>query len=125
MTAKDLDIALDFESVRARGSRLGTGAMIVVSEGTSILRKTAEYVAFFANNSCGQCPSCKIGTHQISRILERIDSGAGRATDLQVLENLTHLLPGSGRCGLVDGAATVLASSLATFREEYDRAIGR
>ncbi len=125
LTARDLDIALDFESVRARGSRLGTGAMIVVSEGTSILRKTAEYVAFFANNSCGQCSSCKIGTHQISRILERIDSGAGRATDLQVLENLTHLLPGSGRCGLVDGAATVLASSLASFREEYDRAIGR
>jgi NADH-quinone oxidoreductase subunit F len=123
LTARDLDVALDFESVRARGSRLGTGAMIVISEGTSILRKTAEYIAFFANNSCGQCPSCKIGTHQISRILERIDSGAGRATDLQVLENLIRLLPGSGRCGLIDGAVTVLASSLATFREEYDRAV--
>ena len=123
LTARDLDVALDFDSLRARGSRLGTGAMIVVGEGTSILRKTAEYVAFFAANSCGQCSSCKIGTHQVSRILERIEAGAGRPTDLAALENLTQLLPGSGRCGLVDGAATVLASSLATFPEEYRRAL--
>ncbi|PZP44331.1 MAG: NADH-quinone oxidoreductase subunit F [Azospirillum brasilense] len=124
LTDRDLDVALDFDSLRARGSRLGTGAMIVVGEGTSILRKTAEYVAFFAANSCGQCSSCKIGTHQVSRILERIEAGAGRPTDLAALENLTRLLPGSGRCGLVDGAATVLASSLATFRSEYEKALG-
>lgn len=123
LTAQDLDVPLDFEHIRARGSSLGTGAMIVVSEGTSILRKTAEYVAFFANNSCGQCSSCKIGTHQISRILARIEGGTGRATDLSALENLTELLPGSGRCGLVDGAATVARSSLTTFREEYERAL--
>jgi NADH-quinone oxidoreductase subunit F len=119
LTDRDLDIALDFESLAARGSRLGTGAMIVVGEGTSILRKTAEYVAFFA------ATSCKIGTHQVSRLLERIDAGAGRPADLDALENFTRLLPGSGRCGLVDGAATVLASSLATFRSEYERAVGR
>ncbi len=123
LTAKDLDVPLDFENLRARGSRLGTGAMIVVGDGTSILRKTAEYVAFFAASSCGQCPSCKIGTHQVSRILERLDGGAGRAGDLAALENLAHMLPGSGRCGLVDGAATVLASSLATFRPEYEAAL--
>ena len=103
LTDRDLDMALDFDSLSARGSRLGTGAMIVVGEGTSILRKTAEYVAFFAANSCGQCPSCKIGTHQVSRLLERIDAGAGRPSDLEALENFTRLLPGSGRCGLVDG----------------------
>ncbi len=125
LTDRDLDIALDFDSLAARGSRLGTGAMIVVGEGTSILRKTAEYVAFFAANSCGQCPSCKIGTHQVSRLLERIDAGAGRPADLEALESFTRLLPGSGRCGLVDGAATVLASSLATFRSEYERAVTR
>ncbi|SUE42857.1 complex I 51 kDa subunit family protein [Roseomonas gilardii] len=124
LTGRDLDVALDFDSLRARGSRLGTGAMIVVGEGTSILRKTAEYVAFFAANSCGQCSSCKIGTHQVARILERIEAGAGRPADLAALENLTRLLPGSGRCGLVDGAATVLASSLATFRSEYEKALG-
>jgi NADH-quinone oxidoreductase subunit F len=123
LTPADLDVPLDFDSVRERGSRLGTGAMIVVSEGTSILRKTAEYVAFFAANSCGQCPPCKIGTYQVSRLLERIEAGVGRPSDLIALENLAHLLPGSGRCALVDGAATVLASSLRTFRGEYESSL--
>ncbi len=123
LTAADRDVALDFDSLRAHGSRLGTGAMIVIGEGTSIVRRTAEYIAFFANGSCGQCPPCKIGTHQAARILERIEEGAGQPGDLEALENLVAVLPGSGRCGLVDGAATVLASSLATFRHEYERAI--
>lgn len=123
LTAADLDVALDFDSLRARGSRLGTGAMIVVGTDTSIVRKTAEYVAFFADSSCGQCPSCKIGTHQAARLLQRIEQGWGQPDDLQALDNLVALLPGSGRCGLVDGAATVLASSLQTFRHEYERAL--
>lgn len=59
LTKNHLDVALDFESVRARGSRLGTGAMIVVSEGTSIVRKVAEYVDFFSHGSCGQCPRAR------------------------------------------------------------------
>jgi NADH-quinone oxidoreductase subunit F len=123
LTEADLDVAMDFDSLRARGSRLGTGAMIVVGEGTSILRKTAEYVGFFAESSCGQCPPCKIGTFQIARLLQRIEAGHGHAGDINALRNLAALLPGSGRCGLVDGAATVLASSLQTFPEEYARAV--
>jgi NADH-quinone oxidoreductase subunit F len=123
LTARDLDAPMDFDSLRARGSRLGTGAMIVVGEGTSILRKTAEYVGFFAASSCGRCPPCKIGTHQVARLLARIEAGHGQPGDIDALRNLAALLPGSGRCGLVDGAATVLASSLATFPEEYDRAV--
>lgn len=123
LTEADLDVAMDFDSLRARGSRLGTGAMIVVGEGTSILRKTAEYVGFFAASSCGQCPPCKVGTFQVARLLERLEAGSGGPGDLEALRNLAALLPGSGRCGLVDGAATVLASSLATFPEEYQRAL--
>jgi NADH-quinone oxidoreductase subunit F len=123
LTARDLDAPMDFDSLRARGSRLGTGAMIVVGEGTSILRKTAEYVGFFAESSCGQCPPCKVGTYQVARLLARIEAGHGTASDVEALRHLAALLPGSGRCGLVDGAATVLASSLATFPEEYARAV--
>ena len=120
LTKHHLDVALDFESVRARGSRLGTGAMIVVSEGTSIVRKVAEYVDFFSHGSCGQCPPCKGGTFQLTRLLNRIDTGRGVRADLAALENLCGLLPGSGRCGLVDGAVTVVASSLQQFRDEYE-----
>ena len=119
LTLRDLDVALDFDSVRARRSRLGTGAMIVISEGTSIVRKVAEYVAFFANGSRGQCPSCKCGTFQMARLLERIATGRGSGADRQALEHLCSILPGSGRCGLIEGAVTVVKSSIETFPEEY------
>jgi NADH-quinone oxidoreductase subunit F len=121
LTKRDLDVPLDFDSVRSRRSQLGTGAMIVISEGTSIVRKVAEYVEFFANGSCGQCPPCKGGTFQMTRLLNRIDTGRGVRHDLDALENLCHILPGSGRCSLIDGAVTVVASSLRTFRDEYER----
>jgi NADH-quinone oxidoreductase subunit F len=120
LTKRDLDVALDFDSVRQRRSRLGTGAMIVVSEGTSIVRKVADYVNFFAQGSCGQCPPCKGGTFQLTRLLNRIDTGRGVRADLEALESLCRILPGSGRCGLIDGAVTVVESSLQQFREEYD-----
>ena len=119
LTARDLDVALDFDSVRARRSRLGTGAMIVISEGTSIVRKVAEYIDFFANGSCGQCPPCKAGTFQMARLLDRVDSGRAVPADLAALYNLCQILPGSGRCGLIDGAVTVVESSLHTFPAEY------
>ena len=119
LTRRDLDVPLDFDSVRARQSRMGTGAMIVISEETSIVRKVAEYVDFFANGSCGQCPPCKGGTLQLSRLLNRIDTGKGIQADLDALADLCRILPGSGRCGLIDGAVTVVESSLRTFPEEY------
>jgi NADH-quinone oxidoreductase subunit F len=121
LTAADLDVALDFESVRARGSRLGTGAMIVVSEGTSIPRKVAEYVEFFAHGSCGQCTSCKAGTFQLAELLRRVESGFATQADLRAMRALCGLLPGSGRCGLIDGAVTVVASSLERFGAEYEK----
>ncbi|AZS51596.1 NADH-quinone oxidoreductase subunit F [Entomomonas moraniae] len=119
LTNEDLDVCMDFDSLKAKGSSLGTGAMIVISEGTSIVRKVAEYVDFFAAGSCGQCTSCKTGTYQLSRLLRRIDTGSGLQTDLHALESLCTLLPRSGRCALIDGAATVVSSSLQQFKEEY------
>jgi NADH-quinone oxidoreductase subunit F len=94
--------------------------MIVVSEGTSIVRKVAEYVSFFAQGSCGQCPPCKGGTFQLMRLLNRLDTGRAVRADLEALENLCRILPGSGRCGLIDGAVTVVESSVSQFREEYE-----
>lgn len=121
LTAADLDAPLDFDSLRERHASLGTGAMIVISAGTSIVRKVAEYVDFFANGSCGQCPPCKTGTYQLAQLLRRIDTGSGLNRDLQALESLCRLLPGSGRCALIDGAVCVVRSSLEQFGEEYRR----
>ncbi len=123
LTPDDLDVALDFDSLRERGAALGTGAMIVVSEGTGIVKRVAEYVRFFAHSSCGQCPSCKTGTATISRLLDRIDTGQGTAADMATLETLCAMLPGSGRCHLVNGVVQLLESSFRHFRQEYRQAL--
>lgn len=123
LTPEDLDVNLDFESLRERGSSLGTGAMIVVSEGTGMVKRVAEYARFFAHSSCGQCPSCKTGTATISRLLDRIDTGRGTAADLETLETLCRMLPGSGRCHLVNGVVQLLDSSFRHFRHEYEHAL--
>lgn len=123
LTPVDLDVALDFDSLRARGGSLGTGAMIVISEGTGVVKRVTEYVRFFAHSSCGQCPSCKTGTATMSRLLDRIDTGRGTAADLNTLENLCAMLPGSGRCHLINGTVQLVDSAFHHFREEFLQAL--
>lgn len=123
LTPEDLDVPLDFASVRERGSSLGTGAMIVVSEGTGIVKRVTEYVNFYAHSSCGQCPPCKTGTFYISQLLNKIDTGQAKGTDLDSLINLCKILPGSGRCHLLDGAIKIVDSSLNHFEHEYKSAL--
>lgn len=123
LTPVDLDVAMDFDSLRARGANLGTGAMIVISEGTGIVKRVAEYERFFAHSSCGQCNSCKVGTATMSRLLDRIDTGCGTATDLTTLKNLCTMLPGSGRCHLINGAVQLLDSAFHHFPDEFKQAL--
>ncbi len=123
LTPKDLDVPLDFDSVHARGSSLGTGAMIVVSEGTGIVKRVTEYVNFYAHSSCGQCPPCKTGTFYISQLLNKIDTGQASSYDLDSLINLCKILPGSGRCHLLDGAIKIVDSSLLHFVDEYKHSL--
>jgi len=123
LTEKDLDVHLDFKSVSERRSSLGTGAMIVVSRGTGIVKRVAQYVDFFAQESCGQCPACKTGTYYMSQLLGEIDTGRGSKADLDNLIDLCRILPGGGRCHLLDGAVKVVESSLYHFRNEYEEAL--
>ncbi len=125
LTPKDLDVPLDYENVAARDSSLGTGAMIVISEGTGIVKRVAEYVNFFAHSSCGQCPPCKNGTFYAAQLLTRIDTGKGSRADLDALMNLCNMLPGAGRCHMLDGAMKVLQSSMQHFMHEYEQAVDR
>lgn len=123
LTPVNLDVNLDFDSLRACGGSLGTGAMIVISEGTGVVKRVAEYMRFFAHSSCGQCPPCKTGTATMSRLLDRIDTGRGTAADLATLENLCRMLPGSGRCHLISGTVQLLDSSFRHFHHEYRQAL--
>ncbi len=125
LTPEDIDVPLDFDSVHERGSSLGTGAMIVVSEGTGIVKRVTEYVNFYAHSSCGQCPPCKTGTFYISQLLNKINTGQASSVDLESLINLCKILPGSGRCHLLDGAVKIVDSSLLHFADEYKSSLKR
>lgn len=125
LTERDLDTALSWDALRACGARLGTGAMIVVAGGTGIAGRVAGYARFFAASSCGQCPPCTIGTRQLAQLLERIADGNGIPADLDQVRNLCRMLPGSGRCGLVDAACTVVESSMSRLPDDYTLAVGR
>jgi NADH-quinone oxidoreductase subunit F len=120
---KDLDVHLDFNSVKKKRASLWTGAMIVVSLGTGIVKRVAQYLDFFARASCGQCPSCTTGTYYMSQLLNKIDTGDGTRADLNKLLGLCRILPGSGQCQLLDGAVKVVDSSLYHFKAEYENAL--
>ncbi len=120
LTAEHLDVALDFESVAAAGSLLGTGAIIVMDETDCIVEATRRLVQFYAHESCGKCTPCREGTWWVSRVLARIERGYGRAEDLPLLDELGHNILFKAFCALADGAVSPIQSSLAHFRDEYE-----
>jgi NADH-quinone oxidoreductase subunit F len=123
LTDEHLDVGLDFESVAAAGSMLGTGAIIVMDETDCIVEATRRLVAFYAHESCGKCTPCREGTWWGSRVLERIENGLGRPEDLPLLDDLGKNILFRAFCALADGAVSPIQSSLQHFRDEYERHI--
>ena len=120
LTAEHLDVPLDFESVQAAGSLLGTGAVIVIDETDCIFEATRRMMRFYAHESCGKCTPCREGTWWVSRVLSRIENGYGREEDLPLLEDQCGNMLFKGFCALLDGAVSPLESSLRHFRAEYE-----
>jgi NADH-quinone oxidoreductase subunit F len=123
LTDEHQDVALDFESVAAAGSLLGTGAIIVVDETDCIVEATRRLVAFYAHESCGKCTPCREGTWWVSRVLGRIESGYGRSEDLPLLDDIGKNILFRAFCALADGAVSPIQSSLKYFRDEYEQHI--
>jgi len=123
LTDEHLDVGLDFESVQAAGSLLGTGAVIVMDETDCIVEATRRLVEFYAHESCGKCTPCREGTWWGSRVLGRIESGFGREEDLPLLDDLGTNILFRAFCALADGAVSPIQSSLKYFRDEYEQHI--
>ncbi|HEY8484393.1 MAG TPA: NADH-quinone oxidoreductase subunit NuoF [Longimicrobiales bacterium] len=117
--ADEIDIPLDYESVAKAGSMLGTASVIVMHDGTCILKQVRRIVEFYAHESCGQCTPCREGTEWLARILRRIEAGAGTEEDLDLLLDVGKNMTGTTICVLSDSAAAPVASSIRKFREEY------
>ena len=120
LTDEHLDIRLDFESVAAAGSLLGTGAIIVMDETDCIVEATRRLLQFYAHESCGKCTPCREGTWWVSRVLARIEQGYGRQEDLSLLDDLGTNILFRAFCALADGAVSPIQSSLRWFRDEYE-----
>jgi len=120
LPADQVDILLDFDTLKEAGSGLGTGAVIVMAENACMVRAAIEYTRFFARESCGQCPPCELGTVHLAEILEKIESGKGSEKDVEQVKQVCTMIKGRGQCFLLTGAAISVESIFHHFRGEFD-----
>jgi NADH-quinone oxidoreductase subunit F len=118
-TGEHLDVPMDFESVGAAGSMLGTRALQIFDETTCVVRATLRWTEFYAGESCGKCTPCREGTFWMVRILERLESGHGTEEDIDKLLDICDNMLGRVFCPLGDGAISPVVSSIKYFRDEY------
>lgn len=127
MSAEEQDVKLDFEEIRKTGCLgLGTAAVTVMDDQTSMVDYLYNTSRFFAHESCGQCTPCREGTAWMYKTFKRIKAGGGRLEDLDVLGQMANnmgLTPGTTICGLADGAAWPVKNVLAKFRPELEEYI--
>jgi len=123
LTPEQLDTPMDFESLVEAGSMLGTGAIVVIEEGTCMVEVARRLTAFFAHESCGQCTPCRVGTQRLKEILTRIVRGQGKPDDLNLLEEICAGIVGNTLCPMGDAAVNPVLSSLKHFRGEYEHYI--
>jgi NADH-quinone oxidoreductase subunit F len=119
LTETHLDTPMDFESIQAAGSLLGTGAVIVLDERDCVIDAALRFTQFYAHESCGKCTPCREGTWWLTKILYRMENGGGRLDDLEVLQDIGDNMLFKNFCALGDGAVSPIHSSLKYFRDEY------
>jgi len=115
-----LDSPVDYESLTAAGSIMGSGGMIVADEDTCMVDLTKYFLSFTQAESCGKCPPCRVGTRQMLGILERITQGEGKPGDIEQLERLAKTVKQSALCGLGQTAPNPVLTTIRYFRDEYE-----
>jgi len=118
-TEEHLDTPLDFESVGAAGSMLGTRALQIFDETTCVVRAVGRWIAFYAHESCGKCTPCREGNFWMVQVLDRLENGEGTEADVEKLLDICDNLLGRSFCALGDGATSPVMSSIKYFRDEY------
>ena len=119
LTEKSLDLPIDFETLTANGSMMGSGGMIVMDEDDCVVDVARFYMDFCVDESCGKCSPCRIGTTQILHLLEKIANGNGDEADLVKLNDIGAAMTKASLCMLGGSAANPTLSTLKNFREEY------
>ena len=120
MPASQLDTPLDYESLNAVGTFLGSGGVIVIDDQTCIVDALWNMIRFYRHESCGKCTPCREGTYWMAEVLERLEKGEGRETDIDLLADVADNILGKSFCALGDAAAMPVQGALKHFREEFE-----
>ena len=119
LTEKDLDVEIDFDTLVARGSMMGSGGAIVMDEDNCMVDVAKFYMEFICDESCGKCSPCRIGTKRLLEILTKITKGFGTPADLEDLHELAEATKSNSLCALGQTAANPVLSTMKNFPEEY------
>jgi NADH-quinone oxidoreductase subunit F len=115
-----LDTPVDYDSLTAAGSMMGSGGMVIMDENTCMVEIARYFLDFTQKESCGQCTLCKLGTKQMLGILEDIVTGKGQVGDIEILVQIGKSVNGGSLCGLGQSAANPVLTTTKYFRDEYE-----
>jgi bidirectional [NiFe] hydrogenase diaphorase subunit len=118
--AELLDTPVEYESLKALGSIMGSGGMVVMDQDDDMVGVARYFMKFCMDESCGKCVPCRAGTVQLHRLLDRIERGEASHDDLVTLEELCDLVQHASLCGLGQSAPNPVLSTLRFFRHEYE-----
>ena len=113
-------VRMDYESMQAAGSMLGSGGVIVMDDSTCMVQAAWNVARFYAHESCGQCTPCREGCHWMEKIFRRIESGEGEKGDLDLVLNISGNITGNTICPFGDAAAWPAAAFIKKYREEFE-----
>ncbi len=120
LTKRDLDISMDFESLAARKSALGTASIIVMDDTADMVKMAHRLMQFYQNESCGKCTPCREGTRWTVQMLGRIEAGQGTYNDLKTIDDVCNSMVSNSFCPLAVGAAPPIQSAMKEFRDEFE-----
>ena len=123
LKADECDVGMDYESLAAKDTMLGSGGVIVMDHETDMVVALYNLLRFYAHESCGQCTPCREGTGWLQKICGRILKGQGRPEDPDMMLDLAEKMCGRTICVLADAAAFPCQSIVSKFREEFDAMI--
>ena len=114
-----MDCTMDYDSIAKAGSMLGSGAVIVMDDTRCMVKSLQRLSYFYMHESCGQCTPCREGTGWLWRVVDRIENGQGRPSDLDLLDNVAENIMGRTICALGDAAAMPVRGMIKHFRHEF------
>ncbi|HUI07225.1 MAG TPA: NADH-quinone oxidoreductase subunit NuoF, partial [Verrucomicrobiae bacterium] len=123
LKADQIDVPLDFESLRKAGTMAGSGGIIVLDDSVDIVEATLNVAQFYAHESCGQCTPCREGTLWMEKMLHRMRAGHGRAEDVDLLWDVADNIDGKTICPLGEAAAWPVKAFVTKYRGEFEQAV--